>query len=75
MKRKITLRDEVCGYGGLLLLMLALWWLIGHMNEMRPNNDYSHFEEGVPQCETKKVRQHDIIVETKTCITIYGIQK
>lgn len=75
MKRKITLRDEVCGYGGLLLLMLALWWLIDHMGEMNPQHDFSRFDEGVPQCETKKTKQHDIIVETKTCITIYGIEK
>lgn len=75
MKRKITLRDEVCGYGGLLLLMLALWWLIGRMGDMTPQHDFSRFEEGVPQCETTKVRKHDIIVETKTCTTIYGIEK
>lgn len=55
--------------------MLALWWLIGRMGEMNPHHDFSRFEEGVPQCETKKVRQYDIIVETKTCTTIYGIEK
>lgn len=75
MKRKITLRDEVCGYCGLLLLMLALWWLIGHMNEMNPHHDFSRFEEGVPQCETTHKQQNDIIVETTTCTTIRGIKK
>lgn len=75
MKCKITLKEEICGYLGLMLLLLALWWLIDHMGEMNPQHDFSRFEEGVPQCETTKVRKHDIIVETKTCTTIYGIEK
>ena len=75
MKRKLTIRDEVCGYGGLLLLMLALWWLIGRMDDMTPHYNHSRFEEGVPKCETTHKQQNGVIVETKTCITIYGIQK
>lgn len=76
MKRKLTIRDEVCGYGGLLLLMLALWWLIGRMGGgMTPHNNFSRFEEGVPQCETTHKQQNDIIVETTTCTTIRGIKK
>ena len=75
MKRKLTIRDEVCGYGGLLLLMLALWWLIGRMSDMTPHYNHSRFEEGVPQCETTHKQQNGVIVETTTCTTIRGIQK
>ena len=75
MKRKIALRDEICGYAGLLLLMLALWWLIGRTSDMTPHNNFSRFEEGIPQCETTHKRQNDIIVETTICTTIRGIKK
>lgn len=74
MKRKLTIRDEVCGYGGLLTLLLVLWWLIGRMGDMTPHYNHSRVE-GVPQCETTHKQQNDIIVVSTTCTTIRGIKK
>lgn len=75
MERIIALKEDICGYLGLILLLLAFGWFINYIDEMRPYNDYASFEEGVPQCETTQTRQHDIIVEKTTCITIHGVQK
>ena len=75
MKLLIALKENICSYGSLLLLLLALVWLINHLEEMRPHYDYSQFEEGIPQCETTQTQQRDITVETTTCITVHGIQK
>lgn len=74
-KRIIALKEDICGYIGLVLLLLAFGWFINYIDEMRPYNDYANFEEGVPQCETTQTRRHDIIVETTTCTTVHGIQK
>ena len=63
-----------------------LWWITiidvsslvadrSHGGGMTPHNNFSRFEEGVPQCETTHKQQNDIIVETTTCTTIRGIKK